>query len=301
MAKPFVKWAGGKGKLLQQLEAHLPADFAQQETITYIEPFVGGGAMLFHMLENHPNINRVIINDINPELISCYNQVKYEPENLIEELERLQKQFNEGTSQEDRKKLFYIIRDDYNRLKQQPFDILDEVTKAAEFIFLNRTCFNGLYRENRSGEYNVPFGRYSNPTICDKDKIKAASQALQKVEILCGDYKKVLNQVNEDENAFFYFDPPYRPLEGSANFKDYTKFEFGDLQQEELKQFCDLVSEKGHKLMVSNSYCVDFFTNLYTNYSITEVLAPRVINAFAARRVPQQEVLITNYEEIGHA
>lgn len=304
MAKPFVKWAGGKGKLLKTLEQHLPADFSQQEAITYIEPFVGGGAMLFHMLEAHPNINRVIINDINPELMACYTQVKYEPENLLALLEDMQKEFFAIGEDEGRRAYYYGVREEYNKLKlHSTDDIYEQIQKAACFIFLNRTCFNGLYRENHHGAYNVPFGRYTNPTICNREAIMACHEALLHVEIQCGNYQNVMSHVNPEEYNFFYFDPPYRPLLGTSNFKDYTQFEFGDQQQMELRDFCNAVHETGALIMLSNSDSEiepgkNFFEQIYQEpvFHLRRVNAPRVINAFAAKRVPQSEVLITNYE-----
>lgn len=304
MAKPFVKWAGGKGKLLNTLDSHLPKHFAEEPAITYIEPFVGGGAMLFHMLESHPNITRVIINDINPELMSCYQLVRDEPDNLITQLQLLENDFNALNSQEERKAHFYAIRNAYNEMRANPqvMDLFAQIEKAAYFIYLNRTCFNGLYRENRNGNFNVPFGSYANPTICNEANIKTAHDALQNVTLLCGNYHDVMQQVRPEENNFFYFDPPYRPLLGSSNFKDYTRFEFGDHQQEELRDFCNEINAIGGRFMLSNSDSMEpdgtnYFENIYAGYHFHRVYAPRVINAFAAGRVPQSEVLITNYEE----
>lgn len=304
MAKPFVKWAGGKGKLLNQLETYLPADFSEQEAVTYVEPFVGGGAMLFHMLEIHPNIKRAVINDINPELILCYEQVKNEPENLIDLLNNLQSEYYQLPAEEARRSFFETIRIEYNILKRKDCDIFENITKAAYFIFLNKTCFNGLYRENRSGEFNVPFGRYKSPVICDKEKLTKAHLALQNVEMLCGDYGEVVHHLAEGEYTFFYFDPPYRPLLGANSFKDYSKHEFGDQQQLELHDFYDKMNEQGYKLMLSNSDSeiepgINYFEQLFQGYNFHRVIAPRVINAFAARRSPQLEVLITNYTESG--
>lgn len=301
MAKPFVKWAGGKGKLLDTLQGYLPADFDQQEHITYIEPFVGGGAMLFHMLEQYDNINRVMINDINEELMLCYEQIKNEPENLLVELHHLEEEYFAIDNQDARKEYYYAIRNEYNILKHQENNIFEVITKAAYFIFLNRTCFNGLYRENHAGNFNVPFGRYANPTICDEAKLMAVHEALQMVEIFCGDYHEIINHVNFDEYNFFYFDPPYRPLLGTNNFKDYTQAEFGDQQQVELRDFCNQVNAMGAKFMLSNSDSeievgVNYFEQIYAGYNVQRVLAPRVINAFAAKRVPVNEVLICNYQ-----
>lgn len=303
MAKPFVKWAGGKGKLLHSLEDRLPDIFRGAGPITYIEPFVGGGAMLFHMLEQHPNIERAIINDINPQLINCYNHVKEHLDELLVELHQLEDEYFRNQSQDDRRAFYYAIRDEYNQGRNTPEGLLQitPANLAAYFIFLNRTCFNGLYRENHQGSYNVPFGRYANPVICNEDVLRQAHEALQRVTILCGNYQDVMQHVNPDETNFFYFDPPYRPLLGSNNFKDYTQFEFGDNEQEELCAFCRQVDAQHGLFMLSNSDSeiepgVNYFEQLYEGFHFDRVQAPRVINAFAAGRVPQSEVVIRNYQ-----
>ena len=294
MAKPFVKWAGGKGKLLKTLEKYLPSDFEKQESISYIEPFVGGGAMLFYMLERYKNINKVIINDINPELIACYRQIQNEHENLIQELRELENKHLSYQSHEERRKDYEANREEYNELHlSQDSANLFEVRKVALFIYLNKTCFNGLYRENRRGIFNVPFGRYAHPTICNESQIIEAHNALQGVQILNDDYHVI--KVNPNEYSFVYIDPPYKPLPGSNNFKEYTKFMFGDEQQIELKLYCDELTKQNAKIMVSNSFCKDFFKELYQGYSFQAVLAPRYINAFAANRNPIYELLIKNY------
>lgn len=302
MAKPFVKWAGGKGKLLKTLEKYLPSDFEKQESITYIEPFVGGGAMLFHMLETFPNIRRVIINDINPELMLCYDAVKNNHINLIDELRNIEQEYFENDTQDARLAYYMGIRDAYNQLHLDPNanGMFEIIQKVSYFIFLNRTCFNGLYRENRNGNFNVPFGKYVHPIICNEEAIQQAHNALQGVELMNGDYHNLLNQINEGEYTFFYFDPPYRPLLGTKNFKEYTKYKFGDQQQVELRDFCNQVDELGSLFMLSNSDServpgINFFEEIYDGYEFHRVMAPRVINAFGAGRIPQSEVLITNY------
>lgn len=291
-AKPFVKWAGGKGSLLSVLDSQLPADFATQQNITYIEPFVGGGAMLFHMLATHSNIRRVVINDINKDLVRCYQLVKDDPQKLIDLLLPLEQRFLK-MNEDERRCFFYEVRKDFNNAK------LTADERAAYFIFLNRTCFNGLYRENANGDFNVPFGRYKNPNICNIDVIMADHQILSKVVIMCGDYKKVLPRLGKGYN-FVYLDPPYRPLLGSANFKQYSKSGFGDQEQEELKAFCDKLSDKGCKWMLSNSDSTNedgtsYFQTLYEGYAFDKILAPRFINAYAEKRKKQTEVLIKNY------
>jgi DNA adenine methylase len=263
-----------------------------QEKVTYVEPFVGGGAMLFHMLNNHPNIERVIINDINRDLVRCYQLVKENPQTLIELLMPFEQRYNE-LCEEERRNYFYKVRDDFNNAE------LSSDQRAAHLVFLNHTCFNGLYRENSNGGFNVPFGRYKKPKICNQDIIMADHKVLSKVKIICGDYKYIYSHLGKGYN-FIYLDPPYRPLLGSDNFKQYFKSGFGDAEQIELKRFCDKLTARGCKLLLSNSDSTNedgtsFFQTLYDGYSIDKVLAPRFINAYAKRRKKQKEVLIKNY------
>lgn len=292
-AKPFVKWAGGKGALLEMLESQLPDDFDSYE-VSYIEPFVGGGAMLFHMLNYHNNIKRVVINDINKNLIRCYVLIKEKPRALIEMLKPLEKKYYD-LDVDAREKYYYKIRDDYNNEKT------NEDKKAAYLIFLNHTCFRGMYRENLKGLFNVPFGHYISPKICNEEIIMADHVALSKVDIICGDYKNVFKRIGRGYN-FIYLDPPYRPLLGSNNFKRYSKSAFGDREQEELKFFCDKLTNKGCEIMLSNSYSTNadgssYFEKLYEKYSFEEILAPRYINAYVEKREKQKEVLIMNYKK----
>lgn len=293
IAKPFVKWAGGKGKLIKTLVSQLPDDFVQQIDVTYVEPFVGGGAMLFHMLNNYPNIKRVVINDINRDLIRCYKLIKESPDILIEKLERIEGAYNALKTEDGKREFYYATRDVFNERLD------DENEIAANFIFLNHTCFNGLYRENLSGKFNVPFGRYKRPIVHNKSVIMADHKALSKVDIYCGNYSEIIRHLGHGYN-FIYLDPPYRPLLGSSNFKQYSKSSFGDNEQVELKQFCDRLSERGCRWMLSNSdSCnedgTNYFEELYEGYNFSKVLAPRVINAFADNRKSQLEVLIRNY------
>ena len=295
-AKPFVKWAGGKGNLLQRLEELLPTNFNDLENVTYIEPFVGGGAMLFHMLQNHPNITRAVINDINPDLIHCYQLIANNPENLIDHLKLIEKDFN-TISLPARRELYYAFRDKYNSNGIHPTE------RAALFIFLNRTCYNGLYRVNADGKFNVPFGRYKNPIICNEDLIMQDHELLSSVELVIrqpGDYKTVRSNISKIHPNFVYFDPPYRPVSFTSSFREYSNSPFGDEQQEELKLFCDYLS--GHKclFMLSNSDSKtedgeSYFENLYEGYHIQRILANRFINANPEKRVKQTEVVISNY------
>ncbi len=291
-AKPFVKWAGGKGNLLSILNSQLPDDFAQQERVTYIEPFVGGGAMLFRMLNTYQNIKRAIINDINKDLIRCYELIKHSPQRLIELLTEIEYLYY-SKSEADRKAYYYELRKQYNTT------IVDKDSRAAVLIFLNHTCYNGLYRENAKGEYNVPYGRYKQPKICNVDLIMVDHKILKRVDIICGDYKGIITHLRRGY-IFIYLDPPYRPLQGSANFNQYSKSEFGDAQQEELKDFCDKLTKYDCRLMLSNSDSTNpdgtsYFEKLYEQYNFDRVLATRFINAHAKKRQRQSEVIIKNY------
>ncbi len=287
-AKPFVKWVGGKTQLIDQLEALLPADFNRWENVTYIEPFIGGGAMLFHILQHHPNITSAIINDINADLTTCYKVVRDTPDVLVAALQELQAEYY-VLPNEDAKKEYYIQRRAEFNTKQ-----LDPIHNTTLFFFLNRTCFNGLYRVNKSGLFNVPFGRYETPTICDANTIYADSQLLQKVTILTGDYTETLQYAKD--KTLFYFDPPYRPLNATSSFNDYTKEAFNDLAQQRLKEFCDEVQKAGYHFMLSNSDCKDgFFDDLYLQYHIERVLASRSVNANPSKRGKLTEILVHNY------
>ena len=289
-AKPFVKWVGGKGQLIEQLEALLPADFDRWENVTYIEPFVGGGAMLFYMLQTHPNIKSAIINDINEDLTTCYRVVKHNPDVLVESLKQVQNEYYSLQNEDARKQFFLLMRDEFNTKQLGPID------NTTLFFFLNRTCFNGLYRVNKAGLFNVPFCRYETPTICDPVTIYADSELLQNVEILTGDYQQTLPWA--EGNTLFYFDPPYRPLSNTSSFNDYAKEAFNDLAQERLKDFCDQVEHAGFKFMLSNSDCSDmFFDDLFAQYIIERVRASRNINSNPAKRGKLNEILVRNYLE----
>lgn len=296
MAKPFIKWAGGKTKLLTQFEYLLPNELDRADNFTYIEPFVGGGAMLFHMLQRFPNIGHAIINDINPNLTTAYQVVRDTPELLVTELRRLQTEFRQLNGEEAKREYFLNIRRSYN-IEQH-----DDITKTAMFIFLNRTCFNGLHRVNSKGHFNVPFGKYTNPTICDEDLIMEDSRVLQNVKILCGDYTQI--EQFADNNTFVYFDPPYRPLSTTSNFTSYAIENFDDAEQMRLAQFFARLSRHGCKMMLSNSDCSThnpsdtFFEELYENFTIERVHASRSVNANPSKRGKLTEILVKNYEAI---
>lgn len=292
-AKPFIKWVGGKGQLIEQLDAQLPTDFDKWKDVTYIEPFVGGGAMFFYMLQTYPNIKKAVINDINPDLTMCYRVVRNQPEELIRSLQEIECEYLALKTEDERKEFFLKKREVYNGKNLNPVD------NTTIFFFLNRTCFNGLYRVNKKGEFNVPFGRYVNPTICDSSTIMSDSELLQNVEILTCDFEKTFEYAYG--NTLFYFDPPYRPLSDTSSFNDYTKESFNDDAQRRLKCFCDKIDEAGYKFMLSNSDCKgknetdNFFDVLYSDYHIQRVWASRSINANPNKRGKLTEILVRNY------
>lgn len=295
MAKPFIKWVGGKSQLIEQLDAQLPADFGKWENVTYIEPFVGGGAMLFYMLQRYPNIQHAVINDINEDLTTCYKTVRDNPEELIESLKDIEKAYLALESEEGRKEFFMAARDRYNEKN------LDPIENTTKFFFLNRTCFNGLYRVNKKGLFNVPFGKYENPTICDPATIRSDSELLQRVEILTGDFEATFDYAKG--NTLFYFDPPYRPLSDTSSFNDYAKEAFNDDAQVRLKEYCDRVHRAGFQFMLSNSDCKgkneadNFFDVLYGAYVIERVWASRSINSNPDKRGKLTEILVHNYTD----
>ena len=297
-AKPFIKWVGGKSQLIDQLDMQLPADFGNWANVTYIEPFVGGGAMLFYMLQRYPNIEHAVINDINPDLVTCYRTVRDNPKQLIESLANIEMAYLALETEERRKDFFMAVRERYNEKN------LDPIENTTKFFFLNRTCFNGLYRVNKKGLFNVPFGKYSNPTICDPETILKDSELLQRVEILNGDFEATFEHAQG--NSLFYFDPPYRPLSDTSSFNDYAKESFNDDAQIRLKVYCDRINEAGFHFMLSNSDCKgknendNFFDVLYGAYQIERVWASRSINSNPEKRGKLTEILVHNYLDTKH-
>lgn len=290
-AKPFVKWVGGKTQLLEDIKKALPRDLSQRKDVTYVEPFVGGGAVLFWILQEYPNITRAIINDINAELICTYRVVKNNVEDLIAELRKLQTKYI-PLDDKARKEYYMVQRTRFNEAK------ITDLETAALFIFLNRTCFNGLYRVNSKGKFNVPHGRYSNPKICNEETLRADSALLQKVEILCGDFAQTGRYAGE--NVLYYFDPPYRPLTDTSAFTSYSKEGFDDAEQERLRDFCGQIAEKKSLFIASNSDPQNvntednFFDFLYRMFSIKRVSAARMINSNGDGRGAVSEIIISN-------
>lgn len=290
-AKPFIKWVGGKTQLIENIEKVLPKNFAELENVTYIEPFIGGGAVLFWILQKYPNITKAVINDINSDLTTAYNTIKETPAELVKYLQSIQDEYL--PLDEEKRKEYYLSKRDRFNLKS-----LDSVENTALFIFLNRTCFNGLYRVNSKGLFNVPFGRYANPKICDEQTILADSKLLQKVEILTGDFEQTLKYATN--NSLFYFDPPYKPISETSSFNSYAKEDFNDSEQVRLSNFCKKIDSLGHTFILSNSDVKganpddNFFDDLYEQFSIKRILATRMVNANAKKRGKLTELLITN-------
>ncbi len=294
--RPFVKWAGGKGSLIPQLNNFYPYELKNGIIERYIEPFVGGGAVLIDILQKY-DIQEVYAFDINIDLINSYNVIKNDIEELITNLKRMETEYLQ-LGQEERKKYFYNIRNEYNNYELVKNE--KNVKRAAQFIYLNRTCFNGLYRVNKNGKFNVPVGRYKNPTICDEENLRQLSQLIQNVQFGYGDYSRSIEYVTE--NTFVYFDPPYRPLNVTSKFTSYTKDDFNDDNQRELARFYGALNERNAKLMLSNSNPKNtdkedtFFDNIYQGFNINQIQASRMINANSKRRGKISEILVTNYD-----
>ncbi len=295
MAKPFLKWAGGKRQLISEIEKRLPSEINEVET--YVEPFIGGGALLFHMLENY-NFKQIHISDINLELVLCYRQLQSSVNDVISSLEKLVDEFPSTT--EERSDYFYKIRDLWNsNLDIESMTDEERSSRVAQMIFLNKTCFNGLFRLNRSGKFNVPTGRYKNPSFPSAESLKEVNQALKGVIIHHASYEKCLEWV--DDKSFVYFDPPYRPLSKTSSFISYSKGDFNDENQAELASLTKELHKKDVLFLLSNSDPKntveddEFFDELYRDFDIDRVFASRAINSNPDRRGKISELLIKNY------
>lgn len=293
-AKPFLKWAGGKSQLIKEIECFYP--FKDGNITKYAEPFLGGGAVLFDVL-NKFELDEIYVSDTNGDLINAYCTVRDDVEYLINALTEMQKQFV-PLNTELRKNYYIEKRERFNLLKKYG-DFDSGVERAALMIFLNKTCFNGLYRVNKNGFFNVPMGSYKNPIICDEKNLRNVAQKLKNVTIVMGDYKKSERFI--DENTFAYFDPPYRPITDTSSFTSYTENLFDDGKQEELAHFVDNLSRKGAKILVSNSdpkntnQNDDFFEQIYISHNIKRVGANRMINCNGQSRGKIKELLISNF------
>lgn len=273
--RPFVKWAGGKSQLLKRLERHFPKNFW-----TYYEPFLGGGAVFFHLVERHPRFN-VVLSDINKELITAYRVVKERVEDLVRKLGNYKAKYKLAPE-----KYYYEVR------SQEPSG---DVEKVARLIFLNKTCYNGLYRVNKEGKFNVPFGRYKNPKICDKENLRRVSQALRwsNAKLLAVDYQEATKIAREGD--FIYFDPPYQPVSSTANFTSYTRSGFSIEDQEQLGRWFQELDKRGCQILLSNSDTREVL-DIYDGYYIERVQALRAISCKGNRRKGHTELVISNFK-----
>jgi DNA adenine methylase len=299
-ARPFLKWAGGKTQLLDEFSRRLPIELEENKINKYIEPFVGGGAVFFYLNQRF-SFEHCYICDINEELILSYRVIQRSVNNLISELETLKSDYLTKNDKE-REEFYYKIRDDFNqKLLKINFKKYNTewINRAAQIIFLNRTCYNGLFRVNRKGEFNVPFGKYKNPDILNEDNLNDVATLLKITKILWGDFTQCRKFV--DNHTFVYFDPPYRPLNPTSSFTSYSKNGFFDKDQLRLVKFFKELDEKGAKIMLSNSDPKNenpddsFFDDLFSEYYIDRVPAKRIINCNSARRGSINELIITNY------
>lgn len=299
-AKPFLKWAGGKNQLLGEFEKRIPAELKEGKLSTFIEPFVGGGAVFFDF-NSVFDFSKCHIFDINEELFLAYTVVRDDVDSLVDHLGELSSRY---LSRNDtlRKEFFYQIRDEFNQTKAEinlnRFES-SWTNRVARLIFLNRTCFNGLFRVNSHGQFNVPFGRYKNPKILNADLLIVDSEVLQNTEIHCGDF--ALSAPHISDTSFVYFDPPYRPLNQTSSFTNYSKDGFNDDEQRRLARFFKECDRTGARLMLSNSDPKninpddDFFDTLYAEYRIERVPAKRMINCDRTKRGEINEIIVTNY------
>lgn len=268
---PFVKWVGGKRQLLKYIKPILP-----ESINTYYEPFIGGGALLF---DHRPSV--AVINDYNKELINTYNVIRGDVEALIADLK---------THVYD-KDYFYEIR---SLDRNSDYSSMSDLKRASRLLYLNKSCFNGLYRVNSKGEFNSPFGSYTNPNIVNEDTLLAVSRYLNNnnVTTRTGDFQEAVFDAQDGD--FVYFDPPYDPVSKSANFTAYSKLGFSREDQERLRDLCIELTDRGVKFLLSNA-STDFINELYSGFTILEVGANRAINSNGAKRKKVQEVLVRNY------
>lgn len=282
--KPFVKWVGGKGMILDKIVSRFPNDVE-----IYVEPFVGGGSVFMNYISNYSVLKTIVINDVNEDLINCYRVIKNNHEELLKLLDSLQVKYNSLT-EEKQKEMYYEIRERYNE------HVSDSITQSAYFIFLNKLNFNGLYRLNRKGVYNAAFGYRKIASLYENDSIVELSKVLKNITILCGDYSETLNYSN-NEKTFFYFDPPYIPINDDVKNKFYNSKDFYKNDYLRLKNFCDDITKNGAKFIMSNSTRKDgFLENLYSDYNFDYIQAPRKISGKASSRMSVKECLISNFK-----
>lgn len=299
MAKPFIKWAGGKSQLLSEIDARLPEYVKKGEPYIYIEPFMGSAAVALHLLDSTHSPTATVINDINSDLVTLYQVVRDEPNELLALLHTFQNEYDLLQDKAAKQPYYYAKREAFNHR------LASRTEHAALFIFLNRAGFNGLYRVNSKNQFNVPIGSYKQPNFIFEDAILTASEHLRKTTILNYSYEQVLETVkviNTDNlPVFFYIDPPYKPLSESSSFTAYAKDSFNDDSQKVLKSFCDTLHEQGYQWLLSNSDTTNldsqnrFFDDLYVDYNIERVKASRSINSKGSKRGQLNELMIRNY------
>lgn len=262
-AKPFLKWAGGKTQLLEQFSLFFPTELKNGSLKNYYEPFLGGGAVFFFIAQNYP-IKKAYLSDVNEDLVLAFSVVQQNVFELMDELTLLKNEYIKRDNHE-REKYFYKIRELFNS-ERVKIDFnkysTNWIPRAAKLIFLNKTCFNGLFRLNRKGEFNVPFGRYKNPGILDQENLVSASRVLEIAEIFLTDFENIKNKINDD--FFIYFDPPYRPISITSSFTSYSKYDFTEEDQKRLAQFYSELGINRNKLMLSNSINVNYIYNYQT-------------------------------------
>lgn len=291
--KPFLKWAGGKTSLIDEIQKRLP-NYVYSQDFCLIEPFVGGGAVSLWALSQLPYLKKLIINDYNTDLINVYQVIKNNPNELIEYILNLQNDYNKLNDLESKKPYFYHKRDVFNLRSGS------NVEQAGLFIFLNKSAFNGLYRVNKNNHFNVPIGSYKNPKFIDEENILTISKKLQNTQILTGDFELVLSYLPNDLPCVFYFDPPYRPISDTASFTAYSDNDFDDNEQKRLANFCKKIDKLGHHFLLSNSdpknqnLNDNFFDELYQGFKIERIQANRTISANSSSRKKINEIIVTN-------
>ena len=282
--KPFLKWVGGKTKLLSEIEKNLPKNLIKK-SFNYVEPFLGGGAVFFHLIQNF-NIEKAYLNDLNNKLIDVYKDIRDKNKELIQKLKKLELDYYDSN---DKKSYFLYQRENFNSIKKS-------TQKSALFVFLNKTGFNGMYRENSKGEFNIPFGKMKAPLICNKKLLIQINKVLNDNEIVFSS-KSFEKVIAREANTFYYLDPPYRPVSKTSSFTNYTKRSFSERTQQLLKEYCDTIDSKEAFFMQSNSYSYDgFFQKLYKDRKINNLNVTRTISADGIKRNKVKEIIIRNYE-----
>ncbi|MEA5598137.1 DNA adenine methylase [Rivularia sp. UHCC 0363] len=298
--KPFLKWAGGKTQLIKQISQFLPERLNNGSIKKYVEPFIGGGAIFFWLASNY-SIKELFLSDVNADLILAYKTIQLNVDDLIKLLLDIENKYL-SLNQDQRSEYFYQTREDFNNRRYHinfAKYSSEWVERTAQIIFLNKTCFNGLFRVNSKGDFNVPVGRYKKPSLCNPENLKSVAKILQRTEIVQGDFSKCESFI--DHNTFVYFDPPYRPISNTSNFTSYSDQTFDDSEQLRLCTFIKKLHQKGGLLLLSNSDPKnhniedDYFEKLYVDYRIERVKASRNINSNSAKRNSINELLIMNY------